>query len=222
MADDPLAGLGTALAEDHKAAKRRGGASALAAGREHLGGDTAAAADATEAAEAVEGDEPVTALDRAFEVAQNWEIDFDALVPDVRDFLLEQIKRRPKPWSEMLEAEKRDIAGHAEQVSKELVRRVVEGLAVAGARQSVRMLLTKVNLADKTVITGELKAAGDEETNAILHLHQWRGKNVMITIASADDHMGGRRDAAIEPDQQDMGFEAGDDSDLADDDENDD
>lgn len=155
--------------------------------------------------------EHLTALDRMEAIATDLELNTDELVFDVRDFLLDTIKARPKPWSATSQAEQRDVAAACEHAAKELVRKVAEAIAANGV-SSIRVLLTKVNMGADIVISGKVKTFGeDEEDAAVLALHRAIGKHVMLTRASADDYMGGSREAETEPDEPDFGFEGDDD-----------
>lgn len=154
-----------------------------------------------------------TALDRMEAIADELTLNTDELVFDVRDFILDTIKARPKPWSGTSQAEQRDVAAACEHAAKELVRKVTEAIASNGV-SSIRVLLTKVNMGADIVISGKVKTFGEEEEDAaVLQLHRAIGKHVMLTRASADDYMGGERDAATDPDEPDFGFEGDGDED---------
>jgi hypothetical protein len=159
------------------------------------------------------------ALDSMMNIADSMEISTKEMVFDVRDFLLDTIKSRPKPWSATSQAEQRDIAAACEHMGKELVRQIVEAVAANGA-DPIRVLLTKVNAGgDDIVITGKVKfldAEPSERDKAILSLHHGIGKHVMLTRATVEDYTGGGRDAQTDPDEPPLDFEAGgDDEDLA-------
>lgn len=147
-----------------------------------------------------------------YNITEQLEIGTDEMVFDVRDFLLDQIKQRPKPWSATSQAEQRDVAGACEHAAKEVVRQIVEAVAANGA-DPIRVLLTKVNAGgDDIVLTGKVKfldADEAERDKAILALHHGIGKFVMLTRASADDYTGGGREADTDPDEPDLNFEAG-------------
>jgi hypothetical protein len=148
-----------------------------------------------------------TAIDRMEAMATDLVVNTDELVFDVRDFLLDTIKARPKPWSGTSQAEQRDVAAACEHAAKELVRKVAEAIASNGV-QSIRVLLTKVNMGTDIVISGKVKTFGEEEEDrAVLQLHRAIGKHVMLTRASADDYTGDGREAATDPDEPDFGFE---------------
>lgn len=131
---------------------------------------------------------------------------------DARDFMLEQIKHRPKPWSATSQIEQREVAAKCENAARELVRQIVEAVASNGT-QAIRVLLTKVNASgDDIVVTGKVKLGGAESSEhdaAILALHHAIGKHVMLNRATVEDYAGTGREAETEPDQQDLGFEAG-------------
>jgi hypothetical protein len=160
--------------------------------------------------------EHVTAVDRMFSMVDELELDPKAMVYDVRDFLLDTIKQRPKPWSGTSQAEQRDVAAACEHAATELVRKVVEAVAANGV-STVRVLLTGLKLGSDMVITGKVKTFTDEEADeAVSLLHHSIGKHVMLTRATAEDYRQDKREAETDPDEPGFGFEAGgDDSDLA-------
>jgi predicted small metal-binding protein len=179
---------------------------ALEASREHFAGKPEEErADLSEAAHD-------NAIGRMEAMATDAVLDDKALVWDVRDFLLDQIKSRPKPWSATSNGEQRDVAAACEHAGKELVRKIVETIAANG-REPVRVLLTKVTLGDDIVIACKLKTMGaDEEERAVALLHHARGKHVLLTPASADDYSDNQRGPDVDEDQRALGFEAGSDA----------
>lgn len=151
------------------------------------------------------------ALDAMTNIADQLEIGTGEMVYDVRDFLLDTIKSRPKPWSATSQAEQRDVAAACEHAAREVIRKIVEAVAANGT-DPIRVLLTKVNAGgDDIVITGKVKfldAEPTERDKAILALHHGIGKHVMLTRATVDDYTGNGRDAETDPDEPDLNFEA--------------
>lgn len=183
--------------------------------------DTTEADEADPAEEQPEGwdaeEEHETAIDRMESIGDDLDLDTEELVADVRDFLLDTIKARPKPWSGTSQAEQRDVIASCEHNAKELVRGVVEAVAARGV-QPVRMLLTKVTMGNDTIITGKLKAYDEEEEDrAIKILHSSLQKHVMITAASVEDYQAEGRDVDGDPDEPDLEFEADSDEVIEDD-----
>src|SRR3546814_9391738 len=87
----------------------------------------------------------------------------DEMVFDIRDFLLDQIKARPKPWSGTSQAEQRDVAAACEVSAKELVRKVAEHIASNGV-PAVRILLTNFSMGGTDMkIAGKVKFHDDME-----------------------------------------------------------
>lgn len=149
-----------------------------------------------------------SALDRMAALGDEIPLGLGTLIPNVRDFLLEVIKARPKPWSATSFIERRDVAAACEQLADGLVRGIIETIATGG-KKSVRVLLTKVTLGDDTQIVGKVKTLGGEsEDEDVMLLHHARGKHVMLTLASADDH----KTDPTEPEAEEppLPFEAGD------------
>lgn len=251
--DDAIAQTAVALNEDAKAA-RKSPAKARKAEQEKLesltAGDDQVDDDSIDAVGNGEGGEPLppatneereapaldlseeahtTAIDEMEAAATDYQIDERQLVPDVRDFLLEQIKRRPKPWSATSNAEQRDVAAACEHAAVELIRKVVEAAAANPASNPIRCLLIGYSdKGDDIKVDMKVKALSTEETTkAIVALHQAKGKHVLVTVASVDDYRGEGREPALDADEPDLNFEAGgdpafdppaDDSDLAGDD----
>lgn len=155
-----------------------------------------------------------TAIERMENMVEELELDSRDLVFDVRDFLVEQIKARPKPWSSTSAGEQRDVFAACENTATELVRKIVEAVRSKGV-DPVRVLLNKVNAgADgEIVVTGKVKfldAEQDQRDKAILGLHHAIGKFVMLTRATVEDYAGDGRDPDVDPDQNDFGFEGED------------
>ena len=152
----------------------------------------------------------LTALERMEELAVDYNLDAGSLISDVQGFLLEQIKVRPKPWSASTEDEQRTCIDACEHAANELVRKVVEAVAARG-KKPVRVLLTKVALGDDITVTGKVKTLSEPEADeAVMTLHHSRNKIVMLTVASVEDYRGEGSDFEPDPDQPDLGFEAGD------------
>jgi hypothetical protein len=152
------------------------------------------------------------AIDAMGNITEALQVSADEAVFDLRDFLLEQIKHRPKPWSATSQAEQRDVAAQCEHAAKEAVRQIVEAVAARGV-DPIRVLLTKVNAGgDDIVITGKVKfldAEPTERDQSILSLHHAIGKFVMLTRATVEDYAGQGREAETDADEPPLNFEAG-------------
>jgi hypothetical protein len=162
------------------------------------------------------------AIDAMANITEALQVSVGELVFDIRDFLLEQIKHRPKPWSATSQAEQRDVAAQCEAAGEKLVRQVVEAVASRG-QDPIRVLLTKVNAGgDDLVITGKVKFIDEEASErdtSILSLHHAIGKFVMLTRATTEDFKGEGREPETQADEPALDFEAGGgdgDEDLAD------
>lgn len=203
-ADDAIAATAVALNEDAKAARKRKATTPA----EPAAADTQAqpALDLSEGAH----DDAMSRMER---MATEAILDAPSLVSDIRDFLLDQIKSRPKPWSATSNAEQHDVAASCEHAGTELLRKILEAIAADG-KEPVRVLLTKVTLGDDIVIAGKVKTLDVEEENqAVKLLHEARGKHVMLTVASIDDYREDQRDAELDPDQPGLEFAGGTDPD---------
>jgi NADH dehydrogenase/NADH:ubiquinone oxidoreductase subunit G len=127
-------------------------------------------------------------------------------------WVLELFKHRPKPWDQLSQQEQRDLASGIEHNVKELVRLVVEAVAREG-RTAVRCLAVGFQDQGEDIkVTLKVKALSAEDTEqAILTLHRSRGKHVLLTMASAEDYAEVPVADQSQPDQTDLGFEAGSD-----------
>lgn len=154
----------------------------------------------------------ISAVQRMENMSRELMLNTDEMVFDIRDFLLDQIKARPKPWSGTSQAEQRDVAAACEVAAKELVRKVAEHVASNGV-PAIRVLLTSFNMTGTDMkIAGKVKCFDDDEKDrAIGTLSHGLNKFVMLTRASAEDYIGGDRPAETDPDEPDFGFEGGDD-----------
>lgn len=142
------------------------------------------------------------------------------IVDDLALHNLEQFKHRPKVWDQMSQAEQRDLYAALSANAKETVRRIVEAIA-AQQREPIRAMLESYTEKDGIKVTLKVHTFDEEEAlAAVVGLHKAQGKHVLITVASADDYDVERTDPS-QPEQNEMGFEAGadehpeDDSDLA-------
>lgn len=150
------------------------------------------------------------AAERLGIIASSAPLQTGTLAGDVRDTLLDMFRTRPKTWSQMTEAEQQDIGRALEYAARQLVRGVVDTIRSDGHDEPVRAILE--GYTDKGDIKATLKVKtidGDDADRTILALHKARGKMVLITIASADDYFGERSALETDPDQPDLGFEAG-------------
>jgi hypothetical protein len=150
-----------------------------------------------------------TALERMEALGDDLQLNSRSLIAGVRDFLVDVIKSRPKPWGATSPGEQRDVASACEQLATGLVREVLE-LIRADGKASVRVLLTKVTLGDDIQITGKAKPMGEEEEDkAVQMLHHARGKHVLLTVASADDYRQEHPEAQTDVEEPVLPFEAG-------------
>jgi hypothetical protein len=153
-----------------------------------------------------------TAIDRMENLATDYELEGGAaLVASTTAFLLDQIKSRPKPFSACSQGEQRDVFAACEHAATELVRKIVEEVAANG-KEPVRALLESYSEKDGVKATIKIKAATEEEEeSAILTLHRGRGKIILFTVATVEDYNSKPAEDPSEPDQQALGFEAGND-----------
>jgi hypothetical protein len=204
---DPLDTLAVQVAEDHKATKRRGakkpdaepanptpvegeGSAELRVAVAELG-DTVAAAEDQESALAL----------RIEKTAESAVLDTRTLVGDIRDALLEIFKTRPKPWSQYLEDEQRQIAAALEQAARDLVNGAVQLInedADEGFTAKLEQYTDKGGL--KIALTAEAT------TDNVIACHRAQGQYVKILRVDPKPYSSARRDPAIDPDAPEMTF----------------
>lgn len=156
------------------------------------------------------GAEHQTAVDRLELLGQKAELDIDFLLGDVREFFLDMFKTRPRPWSACSEAEQRDIVAACDHSARDFIRQTVE-LVRADGRDSIRALLESYSEKDGIKATIKIKPVDEDDAlAAVIGLHKAQGKHVLVTVASADDYTGQRRESEIQPDAPSMSFEGPD------------
>jgi hypothetical protein len=119
----------------------------------------------------------------------------ETLKGDVRDWYLDRVKQLQKPWQQMGEAEQRSLIYDAESAAADMVRKAVRILAAEG-RKVIVAQLEQVTVKDgiKAVVTLSKHDACRHE------LVDAQGKDVLIVVADAGDHMGEK--AAAKPDAE--------------------
>ena len=133
------------------------------------------------------------------------------LVASLAGFFVDLFKHRPKPWSQLSQAEQRDLAAGLEHNAREIVRMTVEAVARQG-REPIRALLEGYTEKDGIKVTLKVKPLSEDEALlAVIGLHKAQGKHVLLTVASADDYAEHPAPDPSEPDQHALGFEAGSD-----------
>lgn len=142
-------------------------------------------------------------VERLTTIAEEADFESGSLLGDVRDTLLEIFRHRPKAWSQMSEAEQRDLAKALENSAKMLVRKVV--VVVAEQDEIAVAAVLKGYSAKGGTFKLNAEARGDQET--ALQLFDMDGHDVVIMSADASRFLGNAKDAAIEPDQPEMSLE---------------
>lgn len=158
-------------------------------------------------------DEGIPVLEKMEAIVGESLIESDTLAGDIRDCLLDIVKTRPKPWSQLTGAEQNDVARALEYAARDLVTKTVEAIAAKQAENNpIRAILESYVEKDGIKASLKIKTMGEEDAEAaVVSLHKARGKVVMITLASAQDFMGERGEFEAEPDQNGLDFEAGSD-----------
>ena len=153
-----------------------------------------------------------TAIDRLGGIVGDSEFDPATLAGDVRDTILDLYKARPKPWSQLSQAEQQDVIRTIEYAARELVQKTVDTIRSAGQVDPIHAILESYAEKDGIKAALKIKTMGEDDAlAAVASLHKARGKMVLVTIASAEDYLGDRGDAETDADQPDLAFEAGSD-----------
>jgi DNA segregation ATPase FtsK/SpoIIIE-like protein len=145
------------------------------------------------------------------EAALGMDIESATLVGDLTTGLLEIVKNVQKPWTAHSQHEKRDLVAKIEHIAKIVARQAVDVVA-ADDRVTVKAILEKIAIGDKTMITLKLGAMPEDDmADAIQSLFHAQKKSVLIVTADADRHMGKRREI-VPPDEEEFPFDAGSDA----------
>lgn len=241
---DPLDTLAVGVAEDAKAAKKRGKSAAAKKGDEAAAEalDAGSPPDEAEALgtvveEKVEeatteappspGDDAESVFDRRLarltRIVEEAEFDTGTVFGDMRDAILDLFKHRPKMWSAMSAGEQQDTVRHIEGLAKSILGKVVLVVAQDDSDTIQATLLGQFAVKNET-IEAKLKIE-HADSEVLLDLYQLAGHRVVIVSADDKRFMSTRRDPEIEPDQRDLGLPnnaepqpkpPADDSDLAD------
>ena len=213
---DAIDNLGVGLAADHQEQKRRRKAQPAAQPESEADADLADPPERspeTEAEPRGEDELDGIATDAMEAAAERADLIAATLVGDLRDSMMEVFKHRPKPWSQMLAGEQKDVATALEYAAKKIVNKAVLALA-AEDRPSIKAVFK--GYADKVgELTGTVKFLEVQDAD-VLALHRASGKTILLVVADSQAFSGQRRDADVQDDQADMNFEAGggDDDDL--------
>lgn len=145
------------------------------------------------------------------DAALGMDLESSTLVGDLTTGLLEIVKNVQKPWTAHSQHEKRDLVAKIEHIAKIVARQAVDVVA-ADERVTVKAVLEKIAIGDKTMITLKLGAMPEDEmADAIQSLFHAQKKSVLIVTADADRHMSKRREI-VPPDEEELPFDAGSDA----------
>lgn len=204
-----IEGAGAALdaggtARDVAAAAIGGAAAGAAEAERDAGGDLAEASD-----DQAQTDDVSPVVARVETIAEEWEFDDPFFAKgDLRDLILRLFRERPKAWSQMNEAEQRDLIAAVENGSTTVIQKIARGIASEG-RQEVTTTLEAMTVKDGLKLT--LKGPYSHE--AMLMLGDAQGKQVIVTMPRSDRFDNARSAAEYDPDAPGL-FPAGS-SDLA-------
>lgn len=124
------------------------------------------------------------------------EIAADAIRGDVRDFMLDLFKRRPKPWQQMSEQEQRDLVLQCSEHAEDIIDRVALLIATAGQR-SVTGRLAQFTVKDGIKAQVDFLASGE----TLDFLGGSVGGIIRILAVDTEEFKGQRADAEIDHDE---------------------
>lgn len=129
----------------------------------------------------------------------------ETLSGDLRDAVLELFRNRQKPWQQMSEGEKRDVASGIEATTRDIVGRACLILAAGGRLTATAALETFQQKGREIVAKLELYASPE----AVLALNKACGSSVQLLFVDAAPFKGERKPVEIEADQGDLLEDAG-------------
>jgi len=106
----------------------------------------------------------------------------DKLVDDVRDLVLTEFKHMPKPWQQMNEDEQTRIINRAADIGDSLVRKAVDLVAARGL-PSLPIEVGKITI-DGAECKGSFECYADDD--ALLRIRHLQGSRAMFVLASPD------------------------------------
>jgi hypothetical protein len=126
----------------------------------------------------------------------------DTLAGDIRDQILNQIRRQEKPWAKMLNYEQAVLADQIYKISKESVAGALKIiLNVPFAHVDVRIDKIAVDKEIKVALSVPLAGGTLSKLGDALHL------NACLILASAAEFQGQRQAPALDPDQPGLQLE---------------
>jgi hypothetical protein len=135
------------------------------------------------------------------------------LVASIVNELLDCWRHLPKPYADATEGQQQDVFRRFEGLAKTLVEQIAERIA-AGGENSVVCVLGDAKVGSD--IKCDLKLApldtNEKRDAAILFLAHARGRRIVVKLASADQYDEEPAKDPSQPDQADLGFEAGSDT----------
>jgi hypothetical protein len=167
---------------------------------EELGGDLAEQGD--QGGEASGTKPSIERLERRAEDA-----DFDDpffAKGDLRDLMLTMFRDRPALWSQMNEADQRDLIAVVENAATTIVQKIAQGVAAQGRKEVTGFTLESLNIKDglKAVLKGPYSH------EAMVRLGDAQGKQILVSIPDAGQFDNQRGAAHYDPDSPPL-FPAG-------------
>lgn len=174
-------------------------------------GDDVEEAGEEEAVDLPEDDEndPVAAQERALkrleEAIDRMELSGGSLVVDMRDTMLEVVKRMPKVWSACSQHERRDFAKMIESCAQRILKEVSFVIA-ASDRPSIRATMGNITVGDKVEAKIKVNSLPEDEMAAcIAGMYHLKGKTVIV-ISADDQAFYHTKREAVEPDEPGLPF----------------
>lgn len=122
-----------------------------------------------------------------------------SLMANVRDVVIDLFKNRPKAWTEMSNAEQRDLVKKIEASATDLVRKVARVIA-EGEEISI------VGKLERYTHSGsfDLKISSPAEEEAAIQLFRMQGHDIVIVSADAKRFIDGMPDAVTDADEPEL------------------
>lgn len=141
------------------------------------------------------------------------------LAGDLTELLLEIIKRQQRPWGATSQDEKRDLVATLDTLAAQIIGKTVDAVRAEGS-VTVAAMVDKIAIGDKVMATLKILSTDEEGmSEAISRLHHCHKKKVLIVTSDTNGFMSRRREL-VEPDEEELPFDAGRDDEDYDDDGN--
>ena len=128
---------------------------------------------------------------------------------DIRDAILDHIRKAPATWEKMSEQEQRDYAAAANILAGNIVRNAVRAVSDYGFPSApVHLGEVKIVGGDKARVEAKIVAHNEPEIRDVLGGHV--NRHAMLICVDSETFHGARAEPKIDPDQPDLPMEGED------------